>query len=72
MDAFSVDVPLDEDWLLAALKTVQRGGIARVTVVITDAGPRCTYKAAALGGGEYMVASVNGDFTKEKAWRGEQ
>jgi hypothetical protein len=72
VDRFSVDITLDELWLEAALKHVREGGIARVTVVITDAGPKCRYKAAVLGGGdvEYLVAAMAGDFIQEPAWRG--
>ena len=72
-DVFTVDVPLKEDWLLAALETVRRGEIARVSVVIKGAGRSCTYGVRVLGGGdvEYMYAAVAGDFTKELAWRGE-
>jgi hypothetical protein len=71
-DAFTVDVPLDEGWLVNALAAVRAGKIARVTVVIRNAGPKATYKARALGGGdaEYMVCSVAGDFTTEPAWEG--
>lgn len=71
-DVFTVDVPLEQEWLEAALASVKSGGIARVSVVIIDAGRQAKYKVRCLGGGEveYMIASVAGDFTEEPAWWG--
>jgi len=73
MNVFTVDICLDQAWLEAALATAKAGKIVRATVVISDAGPDAKYKAAVLGGGdcEYMVCSVAGDFTEERAWRGD-
>jgi hypothetical protein len=72
IDAFTVDIPPEVEWLKAALATAETGGIVRVSVVIRDAGNACTYKVKALGGGdaEYVICGVAGDFTEEPAWAG--
>lgn len=70
MNEFTVDIALETEWLEQALENSRKGKVARVSVVIVDAGPRVKYKARVLGAPdhEYMVVSMAGDYTNEPAW----
>lgn len=72
-ECFTIDVCLSEEWLVNALEAFRKGKLVRVSVVIGNSGPNTTYKARAIGGGEgeYIIAAIAGDFTKEEAWRGD-
>ncbi len=71
-DCFSVDICLDETWLLAALENVRKGGICRVTTVIMNSGPNTKYKSSCIGGGdtEFLRVTAPGDITKEPWYSG--